>query len=44
MSLYPIKAFIDDYYPLYIDKKELEKKTFLEIFENILEQLRFRST
>mgnify|MGYP003610396609 CR=1 FL=1 len=37
MSLYPIKAFIDDYYQLYIDKKEIEKKSFLEIYENILE-------
>lgn len=44
MSQYPIKAFIDDYYQLYIDKKEIEKKSFLEIFESILDQLRFRST
>lgn len=44
MSQYPIKAFIDDYYQLYIDKKEIEKKSFLEIFESIMDQLRFRST
>ncbi|CAD8126459.1 unnamed protein product [Paramecium sonneborni] len=44
MSRYPIKAFIDDYYQLYIEKVEIEKKTFPEIFESVLDQLKFRSS
>ncbi|CAD8114963.1 unnamed protein product [Paramecium primaurelia] len=44
MSRYPIKAFIDDYYQLYIERVEIEKKTFPDIFESVLDQLKFRSS
>ncbi|CAD8193001.1 unnamed protein product [Paramecium octaurelia] len=44
MSRYPIKAFIDDYYQLYIEKVEVEKKTFPNVFESVLDQLKFRSS
>ncbi|CAK89317.1 unnamed protein product (macronuclear) [Paramecium tetraurelia] len=44
MSRYPIKAFIDDYYQLYIEKVEIEKKTFPNVFESVLDQLKFRSS
>jgi len=44
MSRYPIKAFIDDYYQLYIERIEIEKKTFPDVFESILDQLKFRSS
>ncbi|CAD8127849.1 unnamed protein product [Paramecium sonneborni] len=43
MSKFPIKAFIDDYYQLYIERVEIEKKTFPNVLESILEKLKSRS-
>ncbi|CAD8082034.1 unnamed protein product [Paramecium primaurelia] len=43
MSKYPIKTFTDDYYQLYIERVEIEKKTFPIVLDSILDKLKTRS-